>query len=227
MAGYLEHPNSTITFSQSTQRAKNKIALITGAGTGLGKAIAITLAKEGYDVVLTGRREEKLRETEKEIKESRVFVITADVTKEESVQELHKKLLEQTEGRLDLLINNVGGVSSMDQIEDLSVEDWHQIIDTNLTSQFLVTKAFLPELRKSGHGKIISITSQMSSYYMNGYGAYSAAKAGVDALMKTVAVEEKDNGIEVHLFDPGNVFSEASPQGKDPMEVMDGVIELL
>lgn len=208
--------------------SKKKIALITGAGTGLGRAIAITLAKQDYSVVLTGRRKEKLREVEKEINKDCTIVITSDATKEKSVEELHKTLLEQTDGQLDLLVNNVGGMTAMGRIGEMSLEGFNSVIATNLTSQFLVTKAFLPALRKSKDAKIISVTSMMASYYLEEYGVYSASKAAVEALMKTLAIEEEKNGVEVHLFDPENVISEGNPTGaKDPMEVMKEIIEMV
>ena len=210
------------------KKTEDKIALVTGAGTGLGRAIAISLAKEGYQVVLTGRREEKLREVEHEIEKGRSFVFTADLTKEQDIEELSKKLLEKTGGQLDVLVNNAGGVPAMGSVEEITLADWRLVMDTNLTTQFLVTKAFLPDLRKSKNAKIISVTSGMAHFYLRGFGAYSASKSGVEALMKTVAEEEKENGIEVHLFDPQNVISEGNPGGeKDPMEVMDGLLALL
>lgn len=209
------------------KNSEAKTVLVTGAGTGLGRAIAISLAKEGFNVVLTGRREEKLQEVAKEIGNDRTVVLPADVTKEQSVATLRNDLLEKTGGRLDVLINNVGGVTAFGPVADMTPEQFTKMIDTNLTSQFLVTKAFIPDLRKSKNGKIISITSQMSQYFMNGYGAYSASKAGVEALMKTVAEEEKENGIKVHFFDPGNIKTEGNPHGaQDPMEVTDKVVQM-
>lgn len=205
-----------------------KTALVTGAGTGVGRAIAITLAKEGYRVVLTGRRDEKLREVQKEIGNDNTLVFTANVTDEKSVAELHRKLVEATGGELHLLVNNVGGVPAMGTVAEMSVEQWKLVMDTNLTSQFLVTKAFLPELRKSKSGRIVSVTSGMAHFFMKGFGAYSASKAAVEALMKTVAEEEKENGIQVNLFDPENVISEGNPQGeKDPLEMMGKLLEMV
>lgn len=210
------------------EKTNEKTALVTGAGSGLGRAIAITLAKKGFKVFLTGRREEKLREVETEIGKEQAFVIPADVTNEKSVQELREKLIAHTEGTLDLLVNNVGGVPAMGAIADLSLEDWILMMNTNLTSQFLVTKAFLPELRKNNNGQIISVTSGMAHFFMNGFGPYSASKAGVEAFIKTVAEEEKKHGIDVKLFDPENVVSEGNPDGeKDPMEMMDKFVDLL
>lgn len=206
----------------------NRVALVTGAGTGLGRAIAIALAKEGFTVVLNGRREEKLREVENEIGKGKIVVIPADVTVEEGVRHLRDNLLQQTEGRLDILVNNVGGVPAMGQIGEMTLDQWKQVMDKNLTSQFLMAKAFLPALRESGHGKIISVTSAMAHYFVKGFGAYSASKAGVESLMKTIAEEEKENGIEVHIFDPQNVISEANPQGeKDPMEVVGPLVNIV
>lgn len=209
-------------------KSTHQVALVTGAGTGLGRAIAKALANEGFTVVLNGRREEKLREVEKEIGKDKTIVIPADVTNEESVHALQKRLLELTDGKLNVLVNNVGGVPATGSITEMTLEQWQQVMDINLTSQFLVTKAFLPALRKNGYGKIISVTSAMAHYYVNGFSAYSAGKAGVESLMKTIAEEEKDNGIEVHLFDPQNVISEANPQGeKNPAEVVGSLIEIV
>lgn len=205
----------------------NRVALVTGAGTGLGRAIAITFAQEGATVVLTGRREEKLREVEREIGEGKAIVIPADLTDETAVNSLRDNLLSSTDGKLDILVNNAGGVSAMNSISELTLEQWNQMMDLNLTSQFLATKAFLPALRKNGNAKILSVTSGMANYYMNGFGVYSASKAGVEALMKTVAAEEKDNGIQVNLFDPINVISEGNPNGeKEPAEIVASLIEL-
>lgn len=207
---------------------QKKIVLITGAGSGLGRAIAITLAKENFSVVLTGRREEKLREVADEINKDCTIVIPADVTNKESVEKLQQELLKQTQGHLDLLVNNVGGMTAMGRISEMTLEGFNSVIATNLTSQFLVTNAFLPALRKSSNGKIIAVTSMMANYFLADYGAYSASKAAVEALMKTIEVEEKENGVEVHIFDPHNVISEGNPTGaKDPLEVMDGIIDIV
>lgn len=210
------------------RKTEDKIALVTGAGTGLGRAIEITLANEGFKVVLTGRREQVLRKVETEIGKERVIVLPADVTNEQSIRELHEAVLEHTGGYLDLLVNNVGGVSAMGTIGEITLDKWKLVMDTNLTSQFLVTRAFLPALRKTNNAKIISVTSAMAHNFMKGFGAYSASKAAVDALMKTVAEEEKEHGIEVHLFDPGSVASQGNPQAeRDPMEVMGEILNMI
>ena len=194
----------------------------------MGRAIAISLAEAGYTVALTGRTEEKLQKVANEIDDGKTIIVTADVTDEESVNNLRESLLEQTNGRLDVLVNNVGGVPAKAPIAEMTLEQWKQVLDKNLTSQFLVTKAFLPALRECENGKIISVTSGMAHFFMKEFGAYSASKAGMESLMKVVEEEEQEHGIEVHLFDPENVISESNPEGeKDPMEVVDEVIDMI
>lgn len=209
-------------------KTENRIALVTGAGTGLGRAIAITLAKQGFKVAITGRRENKLRAVEREIGKGGTIVLTADVLNERSVLKLKEKLLEQTDGHLNLLVNNVGGVPAMGSIEEMSLEQWQQVMDINLTSAFLTTKAFLSALRKSNKGIIISITSGAVHNYFPGMGAYSVSKAALESFTEVVGEQEKEHGTVTHLFDPGNIISEGNPQGgQDPMELMDKIMALV
>ena len=137
-----------------------KVALVTGAGTGLGRAIAIQLAEKGATVALNGRREEKLQEVKKEIGE-RAIILAGDASDESAVEQLLASLKQQTDGKLDILVNNAGGVGVVKRIEDVSLADWQKIINLNATTQFVMTKACLPLLRDSGSGKIISITSSI------------------------------------------------------------------
>lgn len=210
------------------EKKNQKTALVTGAGTGLGKAIAIMLAKNGYHVILNGRTHGKLEAVAKEMAEGSSAIVPGDVTDEKSVGEIREQVLGLTDNKLDLLVNNVGGVPHVLPVTEMSLEQFQDTIHKNLTSQFLMTKAFLPALRRSEGGKIISITSGMAHFYMEGFSAYSAGKAAVEAFIKVVAEEEKKNGIEVKLFDPGNVISEANPNGEeDAMEAAKRVQELL
>ncbi|GAA0431151.1 hypothetical protein GCM10008983_04570 [Lentibacillus halophilus] len=206
----------------------NRVALVTGSGTGLGKAIATSFVNEGMTVVLTGRREDVLQKASEDIGQDQTIVLPGDMTSEASVQKLRDKLLAQTGGRLDILVNNVGGVPARESIEDMTVDQWYQVIDKNTTSQFLVTKYFLPALRRSNHAVIITVTSVLAHFYMKGFGAYSAGKAAAEALIQTVAEEEKANGIQVELLDPGSVATDANPSGKnDSMDVAARLVNMV
>ncbi|WP_156645627.1 SDR family NAD(P)-dependent oxidoreductase [Lentibacillus sp. JNUCC-1] len=203
-----------------------KVALVTGAGTGLGRAIAITFAKEGATVVLNGRREDKLREVEKEIGDHAI-VIPADMADEAGVKGLVEKLQTQTNGKLDILVNNAGGVNAMGKVDEMTLEQWKKMLDLNLFTQVLATRELLPILRESKSGKLISVTSGMVNFFMEGMGAYSATKAAAEKMMKTVAEEEKDTGVQVNMFDPLNAISEGNPQGQyDPMDIVGVLVDL-
>ena len=203
-----------------------KVALVTGAGTGLGRAIAKSLAENGATVALNGRRQEKLEEVKREIGD-KALVFAADASDEQAVADLITSLKKETGDKLDILVNNAGGVPVSSKVSELSSEDWQKMLAINATSQLVMTKASLPLLRESDNGKVISVTSGMVNYFMEGMGAYSATKAAAEALMKKVAVEEEANGVQVTLFDPINVVSEGNPQGEHAaMDVAKSVAEL-
>lgn len=206
----------------------NQVVLVTGAGTGLGRATAIQMATEGAKVILTGRRKEKLQEVAQVIEQigGQSIVFPVDVTQSEEVNKLREELIAQV-GRVDVLINNVGGTGDYSTVHDMTVSSWDHTIRLNLYSSFLVTNAILPLMRKQQYGRIVSITSAMANFEYEGLGAYSAAKAGLEGLMRTVAIEEKNHGILVNMFDPGNLKTEQNPYGEgDPAMVVDGIVKL-
>ncbi|MCY9589865.1 SDR family oxidoreductase [Paenibacillus chitinolyticus] len=207
---------------------KNRVVLVTGAGTGLGRETAIQLAAEGAEIVLTGRRMEKLQEVAEVIEQAggRSLVFSVDVTNAEEVNRMRDQLIAQL-GRVDVLINNVGGTGDYSTVHDMTISLWDHTIRLNLYSSFIVTNAFLPVMRKQQYGRIVSITSAMANYVYEGLGAYSVAKAGLEGLMRTVALEEEKHGILVNMFDPGNLKTEQNPHGEgDPATVVDGIVKL-
>ncbi|MFC5471199.1 SDR family NAD(P)-dependent oxidoreductase [Cohnella suwonensis] len=207
---------------------KNRVAIVTGAGTGLGRATAIQLATAGAEVVLVGRRREKLDEVARIIEQSngRSIVIPTDVTNPDEVGRLREQVLAHS-GRVDVLINNAGGTGAYSLIHDMTYPIWDSILRLNLYSAFVVTNAILPIMREQQFGRIVSITSGLANFAYERFGAYSAAKAGLEALMRTVAVEEAKNGILVNLFDPGNLKTEQNPHGTgDPATVVDKIVTL-
>lgn len=206
---------------------EDRIAIISGAGSGLGRAAAIAFADAGANVVLLGRRIDKLEETAILLSERTgrsALVLGADVTDERQVSDSIEAVLKQW-GRIDVLLNNAA-VLEQGTVLELSSDEWHNQIATNLTGPFLLTKAVLPAMRKQKYGRIINITSSLSRNGAGGFAAYSAAKAGLESLTRTVADEEHEHGILVNLYNPGTLRTEMHATGKDPSVVTPDIVRL-
>lgn len=180
-----------------------KIALITGASKGLGKAMALALAQAGATVALVSRDAEKLRHVQEEIERagSRAASFVADVTVEENVRRLESEVSGQL-GRVQILINNAG-INIRKNLIDFSLEEWRSVLDTNLTSVFLMCRAFVPHMRGSGYGRILNMTSIMSHVSLPGRSAYSSSKAALLGLIRALALELAPEGITVNGISPG------------------------
>ncbi|SBV95227.1 SDR family oxidoreductase [uncultured Dysgonomonas sp.] len=189
-----------------------KIALITGATSGLGKAIALRLAKEGYDVIITGRRKDRLEELEREIEikyESKVYSLCFDVRVYSEVEEAIANLPEEWKA-IDILVNNAGLAVGLDPIQQGVVDDWERMIDTNIKGLLYVTRAVSPGMvaRKSGH--IVNLGSIAGKgVYPNG-AVYCATKHAVDALSQGMRMDMLPYGIRVTQVCPGAVNTEFS-----------------
>lgn len=204
-----------------------RVTMISGAGTGLGRATAIAFAAEGATALLLGRRRDKLEETADLVWKKTgktAFVLQTDVTMEEDVQGAVQAALERY-GRIDVLLNNAAVLES-GSVAELTSDHWHKQISTNLTAPFLLTKAVLPAMRAQKYGRIINITSSLSKNGAGGYAAYSAAKAGLESLTRTIADEEHEHGILVNLYNPGTLSTEMHATGKDPAIVTPDIIRL-
>lgn len=204
-----------------------RVAIISGGGSGLGRATAIAFAEAGANVVLLGRRLDRLEQTCAIVNERTgrtSSIIRADVADELQVAEAVETALAE-HGRIDILLNNAA-VLEPGSVMDLSTEEWMKQIATNLTGPFLLTKAVLPCMRKQKYGRIINITSSLSQNGTGGYAAYSAAKAGLESLTRTVADEEYEHGILVNLYNPGSLRSEMHATGKDPALVTPDIVRL-
>lgn len=207
-----------------------QIAVITGAGTGLGRATAIDFAREGAHVALLGRRLGKLEETAALIEgdaaagKGKVLVVTCDTSCEEAAQAAVERVLAEL-GKIDILVNNAA-VLEPGKVIELSAAEWALQLSINLTGPFLMTRAVLPKMRESRYGRIINITSGLASNGAGGYAAYSASKAGLESLTRTTADEEHDYGILVNAFNPGTVRSEMHATGKDPHQVTPELVRL-
>mgnify|MGYP003482934014 CR=1 FL=1 len=182
---------------------QGKVAVVTGASRGLGRAMALALGESGAKLALVGRNQEKLAETQKLAREkgveSEVFI--ADVRDEAQVAKLEKDVIARF-GASHILINNAG-TAVRKPVADFSLDEWKLVLDTNLTGAFLVTRAFIPHMKAAKWGRIINITSIMAHVGSAGRGAYCASKSGLLALTKCLALELANDGITVVAISPG------------------------
>ena len=194
------------------RRLSGKVALITGGGTGIGRACALAFAREGAKIAVAGRRREPLEAVVHEIEGAggKALALTCDVTQTASVAAALSQS-EQHFGRLDTVVNNAGAVL-VATAEHTSEEDWQQVIATNLTGTFLVSRAALPLLRKAGGGSIVNIGSVLGLVARKERAAYCAAKAGVSGLTRAMAVDHAKDRIRVNCICPTIVETELGMQ---------------
>ncbi|MBE5100105.1 3-ketoacyl-ACP reductase [Priestia aryabhattai] len=190
------------------QSLKGKVALITGAGKGIGRSTAIELAKEGVNIGLIARTEADLKAVASELEafEVQVAYATADVSSMEevnvAVEHLHTKL-----GTTDILINNAG-IGKFGSFLELDPAEWKQIIDVNLMGVYYVTRAVLPQLIEKNGGDIINISSTAGQKGAPVTSAYSASKFGVLGLTESLALEVRKHNIRVTALTPSTVATE-------------------
>lgn len=186
----------------------SQVAVVTGAGSGIGRAVSIALLNAGYRVVLAGRREEALLLTLAG-HESKGIVVPTDVTQEPSVQHLFRRTRDEL-GRVDLLFNNAGTFGTSTPIEDMSLEQWKLVVDTNLTGAFLSAReAFrvMKEQQPKG-GRIINNGSVSAQAPRPHAAAYTASKHAITGLTKTISLEGRPYGIACGQIDIGNAATE-------------------
>jgi NAD(P)-dependent dehydrogenase (short-subunit alcohol dehydrogenase family) len=186
----------------------NKIALVTGASSGIGRAVALALARADYSVVLSGRRQSQLEEVAREAGANALPVVS-DVTDERSVDALFARV-KQAFGRLDLLFNNAGISAPPQPLEDLSLEQWRGVIDTNLTGAFLCTQAAfrLMKSQTPRGGRIINNGSISATTPRPNMIAYTASKHAVSGLTKSTSLEGRQYDIACGQIDIGNTATQ-------------------
>ena len=198
-----------------------KVALVTGGSRGIGRAIAMKLARLGADVAICGRDAGKLSETAAELQKTgvRAIAIAADVTRSGDVSKLVERV-ESELGTIALLVNNAG-MGLFGPVHQKSEEEWDRLMNTNLKSVFLVSHAAVPGMIKRGGGDIINISSLAGKNLFAGGGLYCASKWGVQGLSGCMAEELREHGIRVSTVCPGSVATEFSGRGpKDPAKVL-------
>ena len=204
--------------------SNDKVALVTGAGTGIGKSSVLQLLGDGYSVVLAGRRVEPLEETISEagVDDSRAIAVPTDVGNPESVANLFEKA-EATFGRLDVLFNNAGIGSPRMNMEDLPVEDWQRVVDTNLTGSFVCAQHAIRIMKNQSPqgGRIINNGSVSSMTPRPGSIAYTSTKHAITGMTKTISLDGRPFKIVCSQIDIGNAetpmtqrMKEGVPQGQ-------------
>lgn len=197
----------------------DKCALITGATRGIGKQIAITLAKQGYNIALNYRKEnEELENTKKEIEKIgvQILAVKGDVANFEDCENFVKQVIERF-GQIDVLVNNAGITKDM-LLMRMKKEDFEQVIDTNLVGTFNVTKNVVPYMMKARSGRIINISSVVGISGNAGQTNYSASKAGIIGFTKSLAKEIASRNILVNAVAPGFIETNMTDVLKDDVK---------
>lgn len=191
-----------------------RVAVVTGGNGGIGLGMATGLAKVGARVVVAARDTAKSAAAVAELRAlgSDAVAIAVDVTDESSVDHLVAQVLERC-GRLDILVNNAG-TNVRRPVQDLSAEQWHHVLDTNLTSAFLCARAAYPHMKRAGAGKVINIGSMLSIFGASFAPAYGASKGAIVQLTKSLAVAWAADNIQVNAVLPGWVDTELTRRAR-------------
>jgi NAD(P)-dependent dehydrogenase (short-subunit alcohol dehydrogenase family) len=204
-----------------------KVAIVTGAGTGIGKSSALALLREGYSVVLAGRRVDILEMTVKEAGPfgSQALVVPTDVSKPDSVRTLFTKVKEKF-GRLDLLFNNAGTSAPAVLLEDLTFEQWKSVVDANLTGAFLCTQEAFKLMKGQipRGGRIINNGSVSAHTPRPNSAPYTATKHAITGLTRATALDGRKYDIACGQIDIGNARTELSAKMKEGVPQASGVI---
>jgi len=186
-------------------KVENRVALVTGSGQGIGKAIAFALANEGASIAVNDIpfNKDKAGETVAELRALGVKaeLFLADVSKEDEVDAMVASVLEQF-GKVDILVNNAG-INKDGLVHKANLDNWNAVVAVNLTGPMLCTKAVLPSMRAAGYGRIVNMSSLTARVGVFGTGYYASTKAGLIGLTKVSAVENVSKGITVNALAPG------------------------
>lgn len=191
---------------------KDKVALVTGASVGIGRAVALRFAQHGAKVVLLDIDFEKLESVKKEIEEytKDVLIFKCDISNEENVYEVVRKA-EGVFGKIDILVNNAALWRCWNTFVETSTDDWRKYIDVNIMGVVYATKAVLPGMLERKYGRIINVSSVAGVYGNANMAHYSATKGAVISMTKALAKEVTDKGVLVNCVSPGSVSPSDNP----------------
>lgn len=190
---------------------EGRVAVVTGASSGIGEACAIAFVEKGAHVVLAARRAERLSALVERLEAmgGQALAVTTDVTSEADVDHLFARAVERF-GTVDVVINNAG-VADSTPVDEMPLELWHKVIETNLTSAFLCSRAAFRVMKGKGRGRIINIGSISARVPRQNSPAYSASKWGLDGLTRSLAIDGREFNIAASIFHPGIVATEIAP----------------
>ncbi|CUC26135.1 SDR family oxidoreductase [Staphylococcus aureus] len=210
----------------------DKVAVVTGAGSGIGEAIATLLHEEGAKVVLTGRNKEKLQNVANQLSQDSVKVVPTDVTNKEEVDELIK-IAQQTFGGLDIVINSAGQMLSS-KITDYQVDEWDSMIDVNIKGTLYTAQAALPTMLEQSSGHLINIASISGFEVTKSSTIYSATKAAVHTITQGLEKELAKTGVKVTSISPGMVdtaitaaYNPTDRKKLEPQDIAEAVLYAL
>jgi 2-dehydro-3-deoxy-D-gluconate 5-dehydrogenase len=197
---------------------KGKVAVVTGGNGGIGLGMARGLAKAGARVVVAARNKEKSGAAVRELQAlgAGALAVNVDVTQEKSVDAMVRETVEKC-GGLDILVNNAG-INIRKPAQDLSLEEWRQVLDTNLTSAFLCSRSAYPHMKGAGGGKIINVGSMLSIFGAAFAPAYGASKGGIVQLTKSLATGWARDNIQVNAVLPGWIDTDLTRQARKEIQ---------
>ncbi|HGO1596252.1 TPA: SDR family oxidoreductase [Staphylococcus aureus] len=210
----------------------DKVAVVTGAGSGIGEAIETLLHEEGVKVILAGRNKDKLQNVANQLAQDSVKVVPTDVTKKEEVDELIK-IAQQTFGGLDIVINSAGQMLSS-KITDYQVDEWDSMIDVNIKGTLYTTQAALPTMLEQSSGHLINIVSISGFEVTKSSTIYSATKAAVHTITQGLEKELAKTGVKVTSISPGMVdtaitaaYNPTDRKKLEPQDIAEAVLYAL
>ena len=191
---------------------KNKNIIVTGASGGIGNSIVEKLHKNGANILATGTKSEKLEELKQRF--NNIKIIKFDISQHEKIEEFINSATVELGGSLDCIINNAG-ITKDNLTIRMSLEEWTKVIDTNLTSTFLMCKYSIKKMLKNKSGKIVNITSVVAHTGNVGQANYTASKAGIVAMSKSMAIEYAKKNININCISPGFIKTAMTDQIDD------------